>query len=90
MIRQMLRLAVEAVKVEIEHWRNPVQPEPVVAPIVTAAQVAPTVSKWSSSAFHMQVLASTECPDCGAPKKVHSYRCPSCTVIARKAAGYAT
>lgn len=84
MFRQMLRLAVEAVKVEIELWKNPtgVEPEPMPAPVPVAVAEPPpvpkAVSKWSSTAFHMEALRSTSCPDCGATKKVGSYRCVTC------------
>lgn len=96
MIRQLLRLAVDAVKVEVEHWKNPVQqPVPALPPVefvpvidevkvVSPPVVAPKKIdvRWQSTKFHTETLMSTTCPDCDAPKKVGWYRCPVCTEVA--------
>jgi hypothetical protein len=71
MIRQIIKLAIEAVKVEAQRWLEPTQePAPVVA--------APVESKWSCPKFHMEALASTTCPECNGPKQVHWYMCSDC------------
>jgi len=84
MIRQLLKLAVDAAKVEYGRWRNPgtaTEPEqapelePEAPPPVPAT---PPASKWTSTAYHTQVLASTECPFCNGAKSVGAYMCKPC------------
>jgi uncharacterized protein (UPF0212 family) len=87
MFRKMLKLAVEAAKVEIDHWKTPAPAlvEPVVehVPAINeAVEVAAAVRtpdlRWQSPAFHMETLRSTTCPDCGEEKRVGWYRCSLC------------
>lgn len=94
MIRQMLRLAVDAARVEIDIRRNP--PPALAEPAqptttATIAELAPVVdrdvkpakdNRWESPTFHVETLRSETCPDCGEPKKVGSYRCAPCTKVA--------
>jgi hypothetical protein len=81
-IREMLRLAVEAVKVEARRFAEALEEatEPPVeqAPAPEPVQSAPP-SKWTSPAFHVEALGSRVCPDCDEPKRVGAYRCPKCT-----------
>lgn len=81
MIRQALRLAVEAVKVEIRDRRK--KPEPPAEPEPEEPPAAKADSRWQSSAFHLQALASEFCPDCGDPKRIGFYRCHACIEVAR-------
>ena len=84
MIRQILKLAADAAKVEIDRWRNPgAEPEPIaVTPVAVLPEPEPSpapVTRWSSTTQgHTQALASTSCPDCGVAKKVGAYRCAPC------------
>jgi hypothetical protein len=96
-IRQMLRLAVEAAKIEASRLVTALAPPGVPVPTSEPAPIAEPVavqpppsepapaSKWSSPAFHVETLKSTTCPDCDGPKKVGWYRCPKCTAVAQKA-----
>lgn len=95
MIRQVLKLAVEAAKVELRRLFDDIDeadaeeaPPIVAAPVqVTAAsaKVTPERSKWCSSAYHMKALGSPTCLECGAEKKVGAYMCKACADAARKA-----
>lgn len=76
MIRQMLRLAVAAARVEVTQLVERLRPAPQVEP--PPPTIAP--SQWSSSAYHVRVLASVECPFCGAEKAVGAYMCKACMV----------
>ncbi len=58
--------AREAARHEASRWRNP------------AAPVAAPPSRWASSAYHVEVLGSSVCPDCDEVKAVGSYRCKPC------------
>ena len=81
MIRHMLKLAVEAVKVEAKRILSPEETRPAEEPTPAPPKVeaAPKVpSKWSSSAYHVETLASATCPDCAGTKKVGAYRCLPC------------
>lgn len=96
MIRQALRLAVEAAKVEVRNLVDVLtaagtlkaESESPREPAVVLRQVAKLAapSKWSSPAFHTEALKSTKCPDCDKPKKVGSYRCRTCAAVARRGA----
>jgi hypothetical protein len=84
MIRQMLKLAVEAAKVEADRFLGLAE-EPAT-PKAEPASVNVQPSKWSSPEFHIEVLKSASCPDCDKPKKAGSYRCKPCTMVAQKTA----
>jgi hypothetical protein len=93
-IREMLRLAVEAVKVEARRFAAAIVPPGVAAghdsrgdtpgsgsdPGQGELSTTPAPpSKWQSPAFHTEALGSRVCPDCEQPKRVGAYRCPKCT-----------
>lgn len=75
MIRKLLKLALSAARHEVARWKNPAPPEP--APVVVPADRWRN-SRWSSSAYHVEVLGSSVCPDCDEVKAVGSYRCKAC------------
>ena len=84
MIRRMLKRVATAAKNEIERRRHPgadrtpaalPEPEPAHAP---PAPPPPVASEWRSSAYHVKVLAGTECPFCNGAKAVGSYMCKPC------------
>ena len=95
MLRQMLKLAADAAKVELERWRNPgAEPVPAALPEPTPPEPTPeakpattiaTDSPWRSSAYHVQVLARVECPFCNGSKDVGAYMCRACMEVRRVA-----
>lgn len=82
MIRQAIRLAIEAAKVEVQRLRERPAPPPVETPPPPAPEPAPAAttrrSPWASSAYHVQVLASTACPYCSEGKPAGEYFCARC------------
>jgi hypothetical protein len=99
MIRRMLKLAVDAAKVEAKRRLGREEPEPAQSPSAVepspVAEEAPTPvtaapvkeSPWVSGNYHQMVLKSASCPECEQPKKVGAYRCPSCIERKRSEAG---
>jgi hypothetical protein len=83
MIRQALRLLVEAAEVELDRWVHPTQEPVAVTP--EPAPAAKPASKWTSPAYHVEVLDGTVCPYCGAAKSVGWYMCRGCVVKTRAA-----
>jgi hypothetical protein len=87
-IRQILKLAVAAAKVEARRFAEKLEeatappgvpvpvhePAPIPEPVVESSPA----SKWQSPTFHTETLKSTTCPDCGGAKRVGWYRCPKC------------
>lgn len=86
MIRRMLRLAVDAAKFELARLFQAVDEADAAADAV-----ATPPSKWTSSAYHLEVLGSSVCPRCESPKLVGAYRCKRCVDDAvREAYGLST
>ena len=82
MIRQMLKLAVEAAKVELARLFDAIDAADAAEMAPPAPATAAPPSKWSSPAYHIEALGSSVCPDCEAPKNVGAYRCKPCHVKA--------
>lgn len=76
MIRRMLSLAVAAARVEVTQLVERLLPAPQVEPAPPPVASSP----WTSTAYHVRVLASVECPFCSAAKSVGAYMCKACMV----------
>ena len=52
--------------------------EGIVGSKVASEATAAPAPKWESSTYHINVLGSETCPDCGAGKAIGMYRCAVC------------
>jgi len=76
MIRRILRLAVDAAKVELSRLVESAAPAPAPVPV-------PQRSPWESPAYHLEQLANLVCC-CGEAKEHGSYRCKRCAATQRQ------
>lgn len=74
MIRRVIGLAIEAAKVELQHWLNPV---PAGAPAPVAVQ--PT--GWDPETYLARLTAASRCPFCAGPKTAGVLMCKPCDKV---------